>query len=301
MRNLTEQNTTDVVLEAWSKNPDPRFKEIMDAMIRHLHDFVREVQLTEEEWAAAIEYLHGCAAISSPERSEFILTSDVLGVSSLVDTINNRRPEGATENSVLGPFYIDDHGDLGEVPVIEVGGDLIGERNKDGIPCYIRGVVRDKNGTPVRGAQLDFWQNAPNGLYDVQEPEKGYNLRGRMFTGEDGVFAFTTTKPLPYTIPLDGPVAVILNKAKRNVWRPAHLHVRIQAPNFEMLTTELFIDGDEYLDNDAVFGVKDSLVLDWQMNDSQEEAEKHGIWAPFCDIEYDFVLNPAAEAAQAAE
>lgn len=301
MRNLTEDNTTDVVLAAWSKNPDPRFKEVMDAMIRHLHDFVREVQLTEDEWAAAIRYLHQCADISSPERSEFILTSDVLGVSSLVDTLNNRRPEGATENSVLGPFYIAQEGELGEVPLVEPGADLIGERNRDGIPAYVRGVVRDSAGKPVAGAQLDFWQNAPNGLYDVQEPEKGYNLRCRMITGADGRFAFTTTKPLPYTIPLDGPVAVILEKARRNVWRPAHLHVRIDAPGFEKLTTELFVDGDEYLDNDAVFGVKDSLVLDWKMNDSQAEAEKAGIWAPFCDVAFDFVLNPLARAAQAAE
>lgn len=300
MRNLTEENTTDVVLKAWSQNPDPRFKEIMDAMIRHLHDFVREVQLTEAEWGAAIKYLHQCADISSPERSEFILTSDVLGVSSLVDTINNRRPDGATENSVLGPFYIAEAGELGEIPVIENGDDLIGERNKDGVPSYVRGQVRDSKGTPISGASLDFWQNAPNGLYDVQEPEKGYNLRCRIVTGEDGRFSFTTTKPLPYTIPLDGPVAEVLNYAKRNVWRPAHLHVRIEAPGYETLTTELFIDGDEYLDDDAVFGVKDSLVLKWDLNESQEEAEKYGIWAPFCDIQHDIVLNPLA-AAQAAE
>lgn len=300
MRNLTEENTTDVVLNAWSKNPDPRFKEIMDAMIKHLHDFVREVQLTEAEWGAAIKYLHQCADISSPERSEFILTSDVLGVSSLVDTINNRRPDGATENSVLGPFYIAEAGELGEIPVIENGDDLIGERNKDGVPSHVCGIVRDAKGTPIANAKLDFWQNAPNGLYDVQEPEKGYNLRCRIVTGEDGRFAFTTTKPLPYTIPLDGPVAEVLNYAKRNVWRPAHLHVRIEAPGYETLTTELFIDGDEYLDDDAVFGVKDSLVLKWDLNESQEEAEKVGIWAPFCDIEHDIVLNPVA-AAQAAE
>lgn len=301
MRNLTEENTTDVVLKAWSQNPDPRFKEIMDAMIQHLHDFVREVQITEAEWARAIKYLHECADISSPERSEFILTSDVLGVSSLVDTINNRRPEGATENSVLGPFYVAEAGELGEVPEIEIGGDLIGERNKDGEPSYIRGVVRDNSGNPIKGAELDFWQNAPNGLYDVQEPELGYNLRCRIVTGEDGKFAFTTTKPLPYTIPLDGPAAAMMNYAKRNVWRPAHLHVRINAPGYEILTTELFIDGDEYLDDDAVFGVKDSLVLRWNLNESQQDAENIGIWAPFNDIEYDIVLNPISEAAQAAE
>ena len=300
MRNLTEENTTDVVLKAWSDNPDPRFKEIMDAMVSHLHAFVKEVQLTEAEWGAAIKYLHQCADISSPERSEFILTSDVLGVSSLVDTINNRRPDGATENSVLGPFYVAEAGDLGEVPVIENGDDLIGERNKDGVPSYIRGIVRDAAGNPIKGAALDFWQNAPNGLYDVQEPEKGYNLRCRIVTGEDGRYAFTTTKPLPYTIPLDGPAAAMMQFAKRSVWRPAHLHVRIEAPGYETLTTELFIDGDEYLDNDAVFGVKDSLVMDWKMNDSQEQAEKLGIWAPFGDIEKDIVLHPL-EAAQAAE
>lgn len=301
MRNLTEENTTDVVLTAWSKNPDPRFREIMDAMIRHLHDFVREVQLTEEEWAAAIAYLHRCADISSPERSEFILTSDVLGVSSLVDTINNRRPEGATENSVLGPFYIAEKGDLGEVPVVEPGADLIGERNRDGEPTYVHGVVRDRAGNPIKGARLDFWQNGPNGLYDVQEPEKGYNLRCRIVTGSDGRFAFTTTKPLPYTIPLDGPVGDMLQYAKRNVWRPAHLHVRLEAPGYETLTTEFFVDGDTYLDDDAVFGVKDSLVLAWELNDSAEEAEKLGIRAPFYDIEHDLVLEPSAEAAQAAE
>jgi len=300
MRNLTEENTTDVVLDAWSKNPDPRFKEIVDAIIKHLHDFVREVQLTEAEWAAAIEYLHKCADISSPERSEFILTSDVLGVSSLVDTINNRRPDGATENSVLGPFYIAEAGELGEVPVIQNGDDLIGERNKDGVPSYVHGIVRDAAGNPIRGASLDFWQNAPNGLYDVQEPEKGYNLRCRIITGDDGCYAFTTTKPLPYTIPLDGPAAAMMQFSNRNVWRPAHLHVRIEASGYETLTTELFIDGDEYLDDDAVFGVKDTLVLNWDTNASQEEAEKIGIWAPFCDIQHDIVLHPL-KAARAAE
>ena len=301
MRNLTEENTTNVVLDAWSENPDPRSKEIMDSMIRHLHAFVREVQLTQKEWEAGIAYLHECAKISSPERSEFVLTSDVLGVSSLVDTINNRRPEGATENSVLGPFYIERAGELGEVPRVEVGGDLIGERNKDGDPAYVHGVVRQSGGAPVAGAVLDFWQNGPNGLYDVQEPEKGYNLRCRMVTGEDGRFSFTTTKPLPYTIPLDGPAAAMMERAKRNVWRPAHLHVRVTAPGYQTLTTEFFVENDRYLDNDAVFGVKDSLVLDWRPNDSGKEAEELGITAPFNEIDYDIVLHPAAQVAQAAE
>ena len=299
MRDLTEQNTTDVVLGAWARNPDPRFKEIMDALIRHLHEFVREVRLTETEWEAAIRYLHECADISSTERSEFILTSDVLGVSSLVDTLNNRRPEGATENSVLGPFYIDGEGELGPVPQVNVGGDLIGDRNKGGEPTLVRGRVKGLDGAPIRGAVLDFWQNGPDGLYDVQEPERGYNLRCRMITGEDGRYAFTTTKPLPYTIPLDGPAAKMMKTAERNVWRPAHLHVRVDAPGCEMLTTELFIEGDEYLDNDAVFGVKDSLVINWGRNDSQEKAEKLDIASPFYEIEFDVVLNPAVAAAQA--
>lgn len=301
MRDLTEQNTTEAVLAAWSDNPDPRFKQIVDAMIGHLHAFVREVQLTEEEWAAAIEYLHKCADISTPERSEFILTSDVLGVSSLVDTINNRRPEGATENSVLGPFFVAETGDLGPVPELEVGGDLIGERNRDGDPTHVYGIVRRRDGTPIKGAELNFWQNGPDGLYDMQEPDRGYNLRCRMFTGADGRFAFTTTKPLPYTIPLDGPAAAMMEYAKRNVWRPAHLHVRIEAPGYERLTTEIFNESDEHLDNDAVFGVKNSLVLDWRVNESREDAEGLGLAAPFHEINYDIVLEPAAEAAQAAE
>ena len=299
MRNLTERNTTDVVLGAWARNPDPRFKEIMDALIRHLHGFVREVRLTEKEWEAAIRFLHECADISSPERSEFILTSDVLGVSSLVDTLNNQHPEGATENSLLGPFYIDGEGELGSVPEIGVGGDLIGERNRHGEPALVRGTVKQLGGAPIPGAVLDFWQNGPDGLYDVQEPDRGYNLRCRMITGEDGRFAFTTTKPLPYTIPLDGPVAKMMEHARRNVWRPAHLHVRVDAPGFEMLTTELFIEGDEHLDNDAVFGVKDSLVLHWERNDSKEAAAKLGIASPFHEIEYDVVLDSAAATAQA--
>lgn len=301
MRNLTEHNTTDAVLGAWSRNPDPRFREIMDAMIRHLHAFVREVQLTEPEWEAAIRYLHECAAVSSSERSEFILTSDVLGVSSLVDTLNHRRPEGATENSVLGPFYIDGEGELGPVPRIGIGGDLIGERNRAGEPVLVRGTVRQLDGTPVHGAVMDFWHNGPNGHYDVQQPEDGYNLRCRMTTGEDGRFAFTTTRPLPYTIPLDGPAAKMMQSARRSVWRPAHLHVRVAAPGFEVLTTEIFSEGDEHLDNDAVFGVKDSLVVDWGRNDSAEDAEKLGIASPFHEIEYDVVLSPAESVAQAAD
>lgn len=300
MRDLTEANTTEAVLEAWSANPDPRLKEIVDAMVRHLHGFVREVRLTEKEWEAAIRYLHECADISSPERSEFILTSDVLGVSSLVDTLNNRRPQGATENSVLGPFYVAEEGALGAVPEIDVGGDLIGERNKDGDPASVRGVVRNTDGAPVAGAVLDFWQNGPDGLYDVQAPEQGYNLRCRMTTGADGRFAFTTTKPLPYTIPLDGPVARLMERARRSVWRPAHLHVRISAPGYEMLTTEMFVEGGEHLDDDAVFGVKESLVAEWRLNRSEEEAAKLGVRPPFHELEYDVVLNPAAFA-QAAE
>ena len=301
MRNLTEANTTEAVLEAWSGTPDPRLKEILGAMIRHLHDFVREVKLTEAEWEAAIRYLHGCAEISSPERSEFILTSDVLGVSSLVDTLNNRRPEGATENSVLGPFYVAREGALGPVPELEVGGDLIGARNRDGEPAFVRGAVRDPGGAPVRGAVLDFWQNGPDGLYDVQTPERGYNLRCRMTTGADGRFAFTTTKPLPYTIPLDGPAARLMERGERSVWRPAHLHARIQAPGYETLTTEFFVEGGQHLDDDAVFGVKDSLVADWKLNRSEEEAAKLGVSAPFHELDYDVVLNPAAAQAQAAE
>lgn len=301
MRDLTERNTTDAVLAAWSDNPDPRFKEIVDAMIRHLHAFVREVQLTEEEWAAAIRYLHKCAEISTDERSEFILTSDVLGVSSLVDTINNRRAAGATENSVLGPFFVAETEHLGPVPELDVGGDMIGERNRDGDRTYVHGVVRGANGEPVRGAELNFWQNGPDGLYDMQEPEKGYNLRCRMTTGADGRFSFTTTKPLPYTIPLDGPVAEMMNVARRNVWRPAHLHVRVEAPGYQRLTTEIFNEGDEYLDDDAVFGVKNSLVVDWKVNDSREDAERVGLDAPFHEIGYDIALEPVAEASEAAE
>lgn len=301
MRDLTEENTTEAVLAAWSGNPDPRLKEIVDAMVRHLHAFVREVQLTEEEWAAAIAYLHRCADISTPERSEFILTSDVFGVSSLVDTINNRRDGAATENSVLGPFFVDEVNNLGPVPEVEVGGDLIGERNKGGDRTYVHGVVRGTGGRPVRGAELNFWQNGPDGLYDMQEPDRGYNLRCRMVTGSDGRFAFTTTKPLPYTIPLDGPVAEMMDRARRNVWRPAHLHVRIDAPGYQRLTTEIFNEGDEHLDDDAVFGVKNSLVVDWRLNDSEDEAGGIGLAAPFHEIAYDIVLQPAAEAVQAAE
>jgi protocatechuate 3,4-dioxygenase beta subunit len=291
MRNLTEANLTDAVVARLEKTADPRFKEVMTSLIRHIHAFVREVELTEEEWFEAIRFLTATGQKCDDRRQEWILLSDVLGVSMLVDAINHRRSGNATENTVLGPFYV--HG----APEIENGGDMAA--GWEGEPTHVSGRVLSTDGKPIPGALLDLWQSNTEGWYDVQLADTGgRQLRARLRTDREGRFRFRTIKPTAYPVPTDGPVGRILDRMARHPMRPAHLHFIVTAPGYETVVTHLFVEGDPYLESDVVFGVKNSLVIEFKRNDSEADARKVGLKAPFLEARYDFVLKPAASTKQ---
>jgi len=258
-RLFTEAESAEAVIERLDKCADPRFAEVMTAAIRHLHAFVKEVEPSMDEWAAAIRFLTEVGQACDDRRQEWILASDTLGVSMLVETINNRADSGRTEATVLGPFHVDG------AETLPMGASI--RKDDAGEPCRISGIVTDIDGNPVEGAVLDVWQTNGAGFYDVQQPDDqpAMNMRGRFKTGPDGRYHFETAKPVPYPIPTDGPVGKMLNRMARHPYRPAHIHFIVAAPGFESLTTHLFVAGDPYLDSDAVFGVKESLVVpfDW--------------------------------------
>ena len=286
MQRITEKSLTDAVLATIADDADPRFRQIMTALIRHLHGFAREVDLTKEEWLAAIEFLYRTGRKTTRKRNEFILLSDTLGLSSLVDMISSRGDDDATEVSVLGPFYLEG------APMIENGGDLI--RGNPGEPGIVHGRVTATDGTPIAGALLDIWQNAANGLYSNEDPDQpDDNLRGRLRADADGSYRFTTIRPMPYTVPQDGPVGAMLRAMRRHPWRPAHIHFKVTAPGYRDLITELYPDDDRYIDEDAVFGVRDSLAVRFTRNDSSEDAARYKLTAPFFELSYNFVLRPA--------
>jgi hydroxyquinol 1,2-dioxygenase len=275
MRNLTEENLTDAVLARLARSENPRFKAIMTSVIRHLHAVVREVGLTEAEWAEAIKFLTATGHKCDGDRQEFILLSDVLGVSMLVDAIHHRKPAGATESTVLGPFYVEGAPDLPAGFDISHGGE--GELSE------VSGRVRTPTGKPIAGAVLDVWQTAPNGFYSTQDPKQDrFNLRGRFRSDAEGAFFFRTIKPTSYPVPTDGPVGAILNAMGRHPMRPAHLHFIVSAPGYETLTTHLFVEGDPYLDSDVVFGVKNSLIVPFKPKPGGKVLEAR----------YDFGLKP---------
>ena len=237
---------------------DPRLAEIFTALVRHLHAFAKEVHLTQEEWEAGIAFLTRTGQICSEERQEFILLSDTLGLSMLVDAINNRRPLGATENTVFGPFHVDG------APVRQMG-DSISLDGK-GESCLYEGRVIDLNGEPIDGATVDVWSDNAEGFYDVQQPgiQPKWNNRGRFVTGSDGKYSFVGIKPVSYPIPDDGPVGKMLSHLGRHPYRPAHMHYMVTAPGFRKIVTHIFVDGDPYLESDAVFGVKKTLIASFE-------------------------------------
>ncbi|WP_422383646.1 dioxygenase [Roseibium album] len=252
MRHVTKDNITDVFMGYFGPDTDPRLKEILKGLVTHLHDFARETNLTHEEWRKGIEFLEWAGNISDKERHEFVLLSDVLGLSSLVDMLHSS-PQG-TSSSVLGPFHITGS------PPLAFGGDLRKDFKEQVL--LATGTIRDENGTPVEGAELDIWQTAPNGLYSSQDPgQDTYSFHGIQTTGADGRYGFTTVKPVSYTVPGDGPVGDILRASGRHPWRPSHLHYIVKASGFKSLVTEIFPDDDPYLDEDTVFGVREDLVM----------------------------------------
>lgn len=255
MRNVTKDNITDVFMGYMGDDANPRLREVLGSLVTHLHAFAKDINLTHAEWQKGIEFLERTGDLSDAERHEFVLLSDVLGLSSLVDMINTR--EGGTSSSVLGPFHISG------APPLPIGGDLKGAF--EGEVLIAEGVVQDIEGTPIKGATVDIWQTAPNGLYSSQDKDQDmFSFHGIQTTGPDGRYGFTSVKPVEYTVPTDGPVGDILNATGRHPWRPSHLHFIVKADGFRSLVTEVFPDDDPYLDQDTVFGVRDDLVMAYQ-------------------------------------
>ena len=287
MTDFTELNLTDAVLARLDGAQHPRFKQIMSSLIHHMHDFVRDVELTEAEWFAAIEFLTATGQKCDDKRQEFILLSDTLGVSMLVDAINHRKPDGATESTVFGPFYV--HGRPSLKPWANISEGVSGE------PTFMSGYVKSADGKMIAGAQLDLWQTDGEGFYDVQLPNlKGLQARGKITTDASGFYAFRTIKPVSYPIPTDGPVGKMLTGLGRHPYRPAHIHAIVSAPGFEPVTTHVFVKGDSYLQSDAVFGVKNSLITDFTKREAGKAPDGSQLSQPFFEATFDFVLAKAA-------
>jgi hydroxyquinol 1,2-dioxygenase len=288
-----DANGTSVTEEAVGSlgaDTDPRLRELLTGLVRHLHDFARETRLTQEEWERAIGFLTATGQTCTDTRQEFILLSDVLGLSMLVETLNADRGPGATESTVLGPFH------MTESPVREVGADidLVGS----GEPCVVSGRVLSQDGTPLPGAVLDVWQADADGFYDVQRPDLQPPGNGRgLFTADAaGRFWFRTCVPSPYPIPTDGPVGDLLRATGRHPYRPAHIHFIATAEGHAPVTTHIFVAGSDYLDSDAVFAVKSSLVEDFAETDDPSLAREFGVPNPFRHARFDLVLTRGAKA-----
>jgi catechol 1,2-dioxygenase len=281
-----EAAITERVLRSLSGTADPRLKTVMGSLVRHLHACIREVELTEEEWWQAIQFLTRVGQTCDERRQEFVLLSDTLGTSMLVDAINHRVTGGATESTVLGPFY------RPGAPELPYGASI--SQDGRGEPAVLMGQVRSTAGQPISDATLDVWETNEAGLYEQQDPaQPEMNLRGRFRTGADGRYKIVATKPVSYPIPNDGPVGQMLRALGRHPYRPAHIHFIVSAPGHRPVTTHVFVKGDPYLESDAVFGVKDSLVVEFVRCDSAAEAARHGVRAPFYVVEQDFVLAAA--------
>ncbi|MSQ59107.1 MAG: hydroxyquinol 1,2-dioxygenase [Betaproteobacteria bacterium] len=284
MRNLTEENLTDAVLKKLEGATDARFKQIMTSLIEHVHGFVREVQLTEAEWITAIQFLTATGQKCDDKRQEFILLSDTLGVSMLVDAINHRNPSGATESTVTGPFYVKGG------PEVPLGGNIA--EGVEGHPTYFSGHVRTPGGEPIAGATLDLWSTDGDGWYDVQLKGQSMRARGKVKTDAQGRYSFWTIKPVSYPIPTDGPVGKMLLMMGRHPYRPAHTHMILSAPGFKPVTTHVFVEGDPYLESDAVFGVKNSLVSEFVQHPPGVAPDGKRMDKVFYTVNFDFGLVP---------
>jgi hydroxyquinol 1,2-dioxygenase len=285
MRNFDEFTITDAVLERVRNASDPRVRQISEAVVKHMHALVRDVRPTQDEWSAAIEFLTRTVHTCDGKRQEFILLSDALGISMLVDAINHSQSSGATETTVLGPFYV-------ESPPEHQLGDNISP-GMEGDPLFVSGTVRSTDGTPLAGAEIDAWHSDDDGFYDVQQPDKLGDLamRARFHTDANGGFYFRTIKPAPYPIPHDGPVGKMLEAQGRHPWRPAHVHFMISAPGHERLVTHIFVAGDQYLDSDVVFGVKDSLIHEFAEHPAGKAPDGTRIDRGYFTLQYDFALT----------
>jgi hydroxyquinol 1,2-dioxygenase len=288
MRDFDENNITAAVIDRYQNTPDPRLKKIMTSLVQHLHDFVRDVEPTEAEWGQAIDFLTRTGKLCTDKRQEFILLSDTLGVSMLVDAINHRFSKDATESTVKGPFYVQDP------PEAIFGADISGGAKGD--PLYIDGTVLSEDGKPVANAIVDVWHSDAEGFYDVQLPElEEPTLRARFYSDAQGRFRFWTIMPKYYPIPDDGTVGEMLKASARHPYRPAHVHFMIIADGHPTLVTHVFVDGDQYLDSDAVFAVKNSLIRDFTREVPGVAPDGKQIDTPWRKLHTDFVLSKAAD------
>jgi catechol 1,2-dioxygenase len=284
---FTEETATGAVVASFAGTADPRLRELLGSLVRHLHGFVREVEPTFAEWERAMEFLAATGRLCDGQRQEFILLSDVLGVTMLVDAVNHRKASQATESTVLGPFHqvTSPRRELGDTI------DLVGT----GEPCVVTGRVASLDGGPLGGALVDVWQADDHGFYDVQQPgaQPAGNGRGLFTCDADGHFWFRTVTPSPYPIPDDGPVGALLAATGRHPYRPAHIHFIVAADGHVPLTTHVFVAGSPYLDSDAVFAVKQSLVRDFAVVDDPAMAAAYGVRAPFRQASFEVVLQPS--------
>ncbi len=281
---FTEGTSAEVVTARNARAQDARLKAVMDVITRKLHEAVKEIEPTEAEWFRAIMFLTDTGHMSTEWRQEFILLSDVLGVSMLVDAINNRKPSGASESTVLGPFHVAD------APELPMGADIC--LDQKGSPMRVHGRILDTNGKPIAGAKIDVWQANDDGFYDVQQKgiQPDFNLRGVFRTGVDGAYHFRGVKPSFYPIPDDGPVGKLLAALGRHPYRPAHLHYVIEAEGYARLVTHIFDPNDPYIASDAVFGVKESLMAAFRPVTDPTQIASAGFTGPFYDTEFDFIL-----------
>jgi hydroxyquinol 1,2-dioxygenase len=285
-RNLADADLTRAVEASFDGTPDPRLREVLQALTRHLHAFASEVELTEDEWFAAIDFLTRTGHITDDKRQEFVLASDVMGLSMLVIGINHRHANGATESTVFGPFFVEGS------PAYENGDDLA--NGAPGTPCYVSGTVRSVGGDPVAGALIEVWQADEDGLYDVQysdlDEARG---RGHLNADDEGRFWFWTVHPEAYPIPTDGPVGELLKATNRSPMRPAHIHFMVKVPGYQTLTTHVFDESDQYLDTDAVFGVRSSLLTSFERHEAGTAPDGREMAGPYATAQFDFVLAPS--------
>lgn len=286
MREFDERSITEAVLARMDQCQDARFREVMGSLVRHLHDFVREVQLTEAEWITAIQFLTETGQTCTDKRQEFILLSDTLGVSILVITLNHPGTGGATDSTVLGPYYWQD------APEMPAGANLA--EGVKGEPAFYAGRVLGSDGTPIADAVLDIWSGDGEGTYDMQMTEDvGMKARGRIRTDAQGRYRFRSIRPTYYPVPTDGPVGRMLQKMGRHPMRPGHIHMIVSAPGHHAVTTHLFAAGSEYIDSDAVFGVKESLVTPFAKHPPGIAPDGTAIQVPYYTVNYDFRLRRA--------
>ncbi|MBF6065910.1 intradiol ring-cleavage dioxygenase [Nocardia terpenica] len=283
-RPTRERLVTDEVVASFADTPSPRLREVLQSLVRHLHGFAREVRLTESDWEQGIEFLTRAGHLTTDKRQEFILLSDVLGLSMLTVAINAAEDDRATESTVFGPFFVDG------APEVPLGGDIA--HGAKGEPCYVDGVIRSTSGDSVPGARIDVWEADSDGFYDVQYEGDRSAGRGWLRSGAAGEYRFWSVLPSSYPIPHDGPVGDLLRAAERSPMRPAHLHFRVTAPGYRTLVTHIFVAGDPHLKDDAVFGVKDSLIVEATRHPAGTAPDGTGRDRPYYRMHFDIVLAP---------